>query len=135
MGAGYISVVVSGDDGRVFRISDCVQPFPCQSGLDLGRKIDQITGNEELIGMAGLEIAQQKIECIDEQMLAPVSMPVDEAGDTPGHEFPNRQFRQRSQMDVGNMGEFEHGPDITHETEIRYEIYASGAESRWALPA
>src|SRR5690606_19827189 len=76
----------------------------------------------------GLEIAQEQIERVDEKVLAAVPVPVHKTGDPLGKEFPKGQFRKRAEVDVRDMGKFEHGADITHEAANRYPFSRSGAQ-------
>ena len=67
-----------------------------------------------MVGVLLLDIGQQGVEHAGKEIPAAVAVPVDETGDALRRELPQGQFGQGAEMDIGDMGKFEHRPRLAH---------------------
>ena len=98
--AGHIGIVIAGHHRGIEWIADAAQPFACQPDLDGRCEIDKIAGDHQMVRLFRADIAQQEIQCIHKQMLAPVAVPVDKAGDAFRGQFAHSQARKRAEVNI-----------------------------------
>lgn len=79
VGAGYIGIVIAGNDRRVCGIAERAQPSGGRADLDAARQIDEVPGDGQVIGLMGADVVEQQIQRAAEKVLASISMPVHKA--------------------------------------------------------
>ncbi|MNV69293.1 hypothetical protein D3C71_1621980 [compost metagenome] len=114
IGAGHIGVVIARDDRDVGRIAGLLEPAGHRRDLQRRGEVHQVSGDRHMVGIALLDIGHQAVERAREQVPAAVPVPVDEAGDALGGKFPQGEIGQGAEMDIGDMGKFEHRPRLAH---------------------
>ena len=72
-------------------------------------EIDQIAGHGDVVGLLFDDIAGDEIEDLAPMHVFPPAMPIDVAEHALRHQLAAPHARHRAQMDVGQMGEGEHG--------------------------
>ena len=108
----HIGVVIAGDGGHSARRSEMMQPF---RGADefLGQaEIDEIAGDGDVVGLLLDDVAGDEVEDLAPMHVFPPAMPIDVAEHALAQQLAAPGARHRAQMNVGEMGEGEHGAQL-----------------------
>ena len=84
------------------------KPHPQILELDRQRDIDEIAGDDDVVGRRRLEMRDDAAERDEVVLEAPVAPPVDEANETLARERGERDARGDGEMRIGQVAEGEH---------------------------
>ncbi len=117
--------MVAGHDGDILRGAE-----PFEEGVGLRkfcwkRKIDQVTGDRDMVDGLRLEIRDDAVEHGGEVKMPAPLVPVDEAADAFAHEIEQTRCRQRRKMRVRQMRQHE----TRHSTQSNHRAMIERARS------
>ena len=105
----HIGVVIAGDGGDAVRRPEMFEPFGRAHELLGEAEIDEIAGHGDVVGGLLGHVARDEIEDLAPVHEFPPAMPIDVAEHALAHQLAALDPRHRAQMDVGKVGEGEHG--------------------------
>ena len=106
--ARHIRVVIAGYDRHIFGLAECFQPKAGHLKLGVKREVHQIASYGEMIRIVRLDVIRNGGDDSIMQGMPTIAVPVDVADHALGSEFSIGYVRQRTEMDIRNMGEPEH---------------------------
>ena len=108
----HIGVVIAGNGRDPGRRPEIVQPFGGPHEFLGQAEIDEVAGHGDVVGVLLGQVARQAIEDLAPMGEFPPAMPVDETEHALAHQLAALHERQRAQMNVGEVGEGEHGASL-----------------------
>ena len=106
LGAADIDVVVAGHHRDVSGVAERLQPAARARVFVGQRQIDQIAGDRDVVDAEGFQIAPDRLEDFGAMDVFALALPIDEAEAALVDEL--RKPRPRGEMQVGQLGEYEH---------------------------
>ena len=98
--------MIAGHDGDVAGVAERFEPRRARGVFVGQRQIDEIAGDRDVVDAMRLQIARDRIEHFGAMDVFALALPIDEAEAALADEL--REPRPRGQMQVGQMGEYEH---------------------------
>ncbi len=89
-----------------------MQPFGGAHEFLRQPEIDEIAGDGDVVRLLLDDVAGDEIEDLAPVHVFPPAMPIDVADHALAQQLAALGARHRAQMDVGKMGEFEHGEGL-----------------------
>ena len=90
-----------------------MQPFRGAQELLRQAEIDEIAGHRDVVRLLLDDVAGEEIEDVAPMHVFPPAMPIHVAEHALAQQVAPPGARHRAQMDVGEMGELEHGEGCT----------------------
>ena len=105
----HIGVVIAGDRRHLARGAEMMQPFGGAHEFLRQAEIDEIAGHGDVVRLLLDDVAGDEVEDLAPMHVFPPAMPIDVAEHALAQQLAAPGARHRAQMDVGQMGEGEHG--------------------------